>query len=56
METSEIFAWIFIVFNFVCYFLRNVYPFNKIWWVLKCFWLALAAVLIYNNVKERIKK
>jgi hypothetical protein len=56
METNEIIAWIFILFNVVCYYLRDISPFNKIWFVLKCFWLALAAVLIYNNIKERIKK
>jgi hypothetical protein len=56
METSEIFALLFIISNFVVYFLRDRFPFDKIWFVLKAFWTALLLVLVYNNIKDRFNK
>lgn len=57
MDINEIIAWLFIVFSFVCYIFRDTNKFfTGCWFVLKCFYIALFAVLAYGFVKEQITK
>ena len=52
----RILAYLIVFGTPVCYFLRKTKPFDSIWRSLAAFWVALAAVLIYNNIKDRNKK
>jgi hypothetical protein len=56
MTQEEFFVLLFLVTNFIIYLFRGVFPFDKIWFVLRSFWVALFLVLIYNNLKDRTKK
>ena len=57
MEMNEIIAWLFIVFSVVCYIFRDTNKFfTGCWFVLKCFYIALAAVLAYGFIKEQMTK
>ena len=53
---NEFFAWLFIIFNVVCYLKRHTSPFKEIWNVLSIFWLVLLAILAFGYIKEQLKK
>jgi len=57
MDMNEVIAWLFIVFSVVCYIFRDTNKFFAgCWFVLKCFYIALIAVLAYGFVKEQMTK
>jgi hypothetical protein len=57
MDMNEVIAWLFIVFSVVCYIFRDTNKFfTGCWFVLKCFYTALVAVLVYGFVKEQVTK
>ncbi|KHJ37524.1 hypothetical protein PBAC_22420 [Pedobacter glucosidilyticus] len=56
MTSSDINAIVFVIINVIIYLLRDTYPFNKIWFVLRAFWVALFGVLIFGFLKDQFKK
>ena len=56
MEMNEIVAWFFIVFGFASYIFRDANRFFAgCWFVYKCFFIALFAVLAIGFVKDQFK-
>lgn len=56
MTSSDINAIVFVIINVIVYLLRDTYPFNKVWFVLRAFWVALFGVLIFGFLKDQFKK
>jgi hypothetical protein len=55
METNEFFVVLFLLFNIFCYLFKDTFIFcNKVWFILKAFWLALAVVLAIGYIKDKI--
>jgi hypothetical protein len=56
MKENEFFALIFLLFCFVCYLFKDKNKFFAgCWFVIKCFFIALFAVLAIGFVKEQLK-
>jgi len=53
---AEVVVWIFLVLNVVSFVLRDIKPFNVIWYFCKCFWMALGLALIIQNVQDHYNK
>jgi hypothetical protein len=56
METNEIIAWFFIIFSVVVWLLKDTFLLCKILWkIIQAFWIALALVLAFGYVKDKMK-
>lgn len=57
MKENEFFALLFLLFNLVVFLFRDKNKFcASAWFVLKCFWVALLAVLAFGFIKEQFNK
>jgi hypothetical protein len=56
MDVNEFFAVVFLVLCFVCYLFKdkNLF-FTGCWLVIKCFFIALFAVLAIGFIKDQFK-
>ena len=48
--------YIFIPLNIISFLLRDRKPFNAIWRVLLCFWIALGLAVVIQNIQDGFKK
>jgi hypothetical protein len=56
MSDSEFLSLLFLGANFIIYLMRGITPFNRIWFVLKIFWMTLLAILMFNYLKDGASK